>query len=154
MKPEGEPVLIDSKRLLCPAHGEHLREQWPKGIAVLGMQLVQAALAGDPLVRAIDPSWDGTGHAKFDTAAMNAITARRPLCYFVDRETLRAALLATGVLTYGRCDICGVPRESGPYQMRMPPDDHVVTRTVCVECALNGGERLHAAHPDGGVWTS
>ena len=146
------PVLIDPKRILCPGHGEHLRAEWPKGYAIVGMGLFQAAVANPTLIRELDPEWDGEdGHAQFDPEQLNALTERKPLCYFVDDDTLRRLFREAGIFETRRCDLCGVPGDAGPYSMRLH-GDRVETKIVCLECALKTGARMHAAFPEG-VWT-
>lgn len=148
------PILIEPKRLMCPAHGEHLRANWPKGYAMVGLELSKAALASPDLIRELDPSWDGQdGPANFDVEKLNAITERRPLCYFVDDDTIRRVLRAGEILKVERCDLCGIPGDAGAYSVLMP-EGKVETRIVCLECAIKAGHRLHAAHPDGGVWSA
>jgi hypothetical protein len=144
-------ILIKPQTVCCPAHGEHLRAAWPAGFATVSMTLFQAALEADELKRLIDPGWDGEGKVNMDEARLNAVLAERPLCYFVGRETILKALRASGIGKYGRCDVCGVPRLGGPYSVTQPTGRE--EWTLCFECALDGGERLHAEHPDGGVWT-
>lgn len=144
-------ILIKPQTVCCPAHGEHLRAKFPTGFAGLVMTLLPAALASDELVRAIDPEGVEGERAKMDEAKLNEVLAKRPLCYFVDRETLYKALVASGVGEHVRCDVCGIPRLGGPYSVTQPTGRE--EWTLCFECALDGGERLHAEHPDGGVWT-
>jgi hypothetical protein len=141
-------ILVDSRRLFCASHGEHLRAQWPKGAAIVMPRLVRAVLESDALIRAVDPAWNGTdGTAEFSPEKVNEITSRRPFCYFVDRNTIRQVLIAAGVLKKVRCEVCKKRRLGGPYQITYLSG--YKTHTVCLECALDAGEREHEARPDG-----
>jgi hypothetical protein len=158
VSPGAEPSLpedvvqITPKRVLCPCHGEHLRAQWPSGFAIVAMGVVQAALANGALVRAIDLTWDGQdGTAAFSPQKLNALSERKPLCYFVDDDTLRRVFREAGILKVLRCDHCGVPRDAGPYTM-LYPDGSVREVVLCLECMLHAGRRLHEELPDGVVW--
>jgi hypothetical protein len=150
-RPEGPFVEISASRLFCPAHGEHFRPHWPKGIAVATMVMFQAALVNDDLIRAVDPSWDGSDKsAHLDEDRLNEITARRPFCYWVSREKIREVYMESEIGQLGRCTQCGRSGMGGPYMVSLP----VGTQEwwLCFECALDAGERLHTSHPDGNVW--
>jgi len=142
-------VEISPERVACPAHGEHLRANFPAGFAVFAMTLFQAAVESTELQEACRVI-AGRGGSP-DPADINLVTARRPLCYFVSREVIANALRSMGTLRIERCDLCGVPSFAGPYSVNNI--GKIETVTACVDCACNAGERLHRAHPNGGVWT-
>ena len=148
----GPPIEVSPETVTCPGHGEHLRAEWPKGFAKFAMTLVQAALGSDAFIRAVDPGWTGErGTANFDAAKANAVLARRPCCYFVDRATVRRALHESGLGRIGLCRVCGRTGLGGPYSVDVI-GRRVEHPHVCFECALDTGERIHLAHPDGGAW--
>jgi hypothetical protein len=140
-------VEISPQRVACPAHGEHLRAPWPAGFAVFSMLLFRAAVESSKLQDACRALGHGGSP---DVADINFITARRPLCYFVEREVIANALREMGTLRIERCDLCGTPSFAGPYTIDNM--GRFETVTACVDCACNAGERLHQAHPNGGVW--
>lgn len=149
----GPPVDIRPQTVACPAHGEHLRANWPSGFAAFSMTIIHAALAEGAndfaLVRAA--GWEREGDPFPPTEAINAVLAKRPLCYFVPREVIQTALLEMGTLRIGLCHGCGQSNIGGIYTI------NVMGRTTemphyCVTCALNAGEALHRARPNGGVW--
>lgn len=144
-------VEISAQRLFCPAHGEHFRPHWPKGIAVATMVLFTAALENEALIREVDPSWDGEDqHAHLDENRLNEITIKRPFCYWVSREKLRETYMEAEIGELGRCRRCGRSGMGGPYQVSLPLG--VQEWWLCFECALDAGEQSHQAHPRGRVW--
>jgi hypothetical protein len=137
-------VIIEPARLFCPAHGEHL---WPSGFAIAGTRMFQAVVENEEIIALCTPP--GAEHA--DPYLLNDITVARPMCYFVDDDTLRSIFTETGLLIRQRCDLCGVPGLAGDYSMTMP-GERIEIKTVCLDCMMIGGARLHAAHPNGNVW--
>lgn len=142
-------ILVTPLTITCACHGEHLRAQWPKGFAAVGLSLTQAALESESLhktVRGLMSRRERKG--KLDVRLINKVTATRPLCYFVDRDVIRQAFIDADILVKQRCDICGVVRLAGPYDMTHPIRGRV-TDIVCIECALDAGEREHKFFPKG-----
>lgn len=146
-------IQIKPSTVACPAHGEHLRANWPSGFAMFSMTILKAAFtdgANDfAFLRAA--GWRDDGPTP-SVDAMNAVLARRPLCYFVPREIVQKALLEMGTLSIGLCQNCGRSNIGGPYTIDNMGREHVFEH-FCVNCALDAGDRLHRAHPKGGVWT-
>lgn len=144
-------IEMRPQTICCPAHGEHLRDQWPKGYATVGLTLFTAALENEKLIHEVDPSWDGQdGHGHLDEDALNRIFALRPMCYWVDRATIRRALMNSEIGQLVKCEVCKRTGLGGPYQASYPQG--IVTLTLCFECGLDAGERLHEAYPNGKVW--
>lgn len=145
------PIEVSPQTVACPGHGEHLRAQWPKGFVIVAMKLFEATLASEDFMRAVDPGWDGSRPADFQVEAANMVLSRWPFCYWVDRPTIRGALMESGIGTIGVCVLCGRKGIGGPYSMhhagRVQEAPH-----VCFECGLDIGERIHREKPDGGVW--
>lgn len=148
--PEGPPVEISPRRVACPGHGEHLRAQWPAGFAVFSLTIFKAAVEGEALQRAGREVAFLPAGASIPPPTINLVTERRPLCYFVERAVIADALREMGTLSIGLCDVCGRSGFSGPYSIDMM--GRVVDSRVCVDCACDAGERIHRAHPTGGVW--
>lgn len=144
---ESDPILIEPKRVSCPGHGEHLRASWPNGFAAFMMTIVEAMFASEEFMR--ECGW-GPGKTA-DVGRINEILAQRPACYFVGRDILRKALMESGIGTIGLCLLCGLSGVGGPYSVDQVGQT-VELNHVCFECALNAGERIHRAHPNGGVW--
>lgn len=151
---DDKPIIeVSPKRLMCPGHGEHLAEHWPRGFAMAGMTILQAVLDDERLHEAIRTMGGKNKDGKLDVNYINLITEKRPFCYFVDREVIRQALAGSGIGTIAICYICGRSGMGGPYRVaagmgsgwqKLPH--------ACFECALDAGERMHRAHPSGGVW--
>lgn len=141
-------IDVRPSTVACPAHGEHLRANWPSGFAVFSMTIVQALFeTSDAFLREL--GWR-PGHLG-DLGKVNTVLARRPACYFVGRELLRQALMDSGIGRLGLCLLCGRSGMGGPYTVNNM-GHHQELDHVCFECALDAGDRLHAAHPNGGVW--
>jgi hypothetical protein len=139
-------IRIEPKTLMCPTHGEYLRAQWPKGFAVVGLQVSAAALESEELLAAA--GWEeGQGPP---AVGINRVTETRPLCCFVGEDVLRRAYRESGVLEVRKCRVCKRRGEGGAYR----DDAHPEPYFLCMECMLLGGRRAHAAAPQGGVWTS
>lgn len=144
-------ILVKPETVCCPAHGEHLRAHFPAGFVIVAMTLIQDTLTSDDFIRAVDPTWDGQdGTAQMDIGRVNEILATKPMCYWVPRDAIRKALMDSEIGQIGRCDTCHRSGLGGPYDVSLP----VGTQTLwlCFECALDAGEKLHRAHPDGQVW--
>lgn len=139
---------------MCPGHGEHFAENWPAGFIPAGLTVVRAALGDKRLEDAIRTMGGArTSDGKLSVEYINLITERRPLCYFVDREILRDALAGSGIGVIGLCRICGRSGMGGPYRVAAAMGSgQQKLQHVCFECALDTGERMHRAHPTGGVW--
>lgn len=137
---------------MCPGHGEHFSENWPKGFLHAGMTILQAALVDERLENAVRTMGGvSKSDGKLNVDYINLVTEKRPFCYFVDREIIREALMGSGIGTIGICRICGLSGMGGPYRVadlmgggfqKMPH--------FCFECALNTGERMHQSYPMGG----
>lgn len=144
-------VEIRPQTVCCPAHGEHLRANWPTGFAVVSLELFTAAIATDELARAVDPSWDdSTTRPHMNEDALNQVLATRPLCYWVPREAIRRAFMESELGRLGKCKICKRRGLGGAYSLSWP--EGIEQSWVCFSCMLDAGERLHRAHPDGKVW--
>jgi hypothetical protein len=146
MSVEQPIVKIEPRRVLCPAHGEHLRANWPKGWAMTGLTLFRKAVASPELLQAC--GWR-EGGASVPVERINDLTDTKPLCYFVDEDEIRKVLATHVVDRVMRCDVCGIPGHAGPYTVR-DEDGSVNTLDVCVECALLAGRKLHKSQPEGG----
>lgn len=154
MNPEKPIIEVSPKRLMCPAHGEHFAENWPKGFLHTGITLLQAAVADKRLEDAIR-AMGGAREIddKLNVEYINLITDRRPFCYFVDREVIREALAGSGIGTIGLCRICGMSGMGGPYRIAdVMGGGFQKIPHFCFECALNTGENMHRAYPTGGAW--
>jgi hypothetical protein len=141
-------IIVEPKRVFCPTHGEHLRAKWPLGFGLIGVRMVQAAMANPDFHKA-------AGAAKGEIAQaeeVNALTTTLPLCYFIEANVIKAAFVESGILTPSKCECCNVVRLGGPYTMRMWDDVSTEEKSVCMECALDAGRRLHARFPDGSPW--
>lgn len=144
-------IEIRPQTVCCPAHGEHLRANWPEGFAVVSLTLLRAALENDELVRTTDPEWDGEdGHGRMDENRINEVLADRPLCYWVDRATIRRAFMESGVGRLGKCRACRRRDLGGAYSISTPTG--IDESWLCFSCMLDAGDRLHGAHPNGRVW--
>jgi hypothetical protein len=145
----GKEILVTPQTVVCASHGEHFRARWPTGWAVFALSMLQAALDSPELQKATRLAGHRIGKPRAED--INKVLAKRPTCYFVDRDTIRDALIAAGLLAKQRCDMCGVVRLAGNYDIGGLPivGDGRRTMTVCVECCLDGGEREHAAYPKG-----
>lgn len=139
-------VLITPTTITCASHGEHLRAQWPKGYMIVGLSLFKAAVA-DPRFQRQARKVLRKPFGKVPVKVINEITAKTPFCYYVTRDQMREALIDAEILTRQRCDLCGVVRFAGPYDILY--DDERLTKIVCVECCLDAGEREHAYFPKG-----
>lgn len=148
--PEGPYVEITPQRVFCPGHGEHFRAEFPKGFPITAIKMFQAATAGEgpsslwAIVKQV------TGEEKPGVDGINVVTETRPLCYFVDRDTLGRLLRDSEIGRLGRCAVCSRSGLGGPYQVSVPQG--IQQTWLCFECALDSGERIHRAHPDGHVW--
>lgn len=152
-EPDKPIIEVSPKRLMCPGHGEHLAENWPSGFAHAGMTIVQAALEDKRLHDAIRIMGGRNKEDKLDVKYINLITEKRPFCYFVDREVIREALAGSGIGKISICHICGQSGMGGPYRITAAMGSgQAKLPHVCFECALNTGENMHRAHPNGGVW--
>lgn len=145
-------IAIRPETVACPAHGEHLRANWPSGFAAFSMTIVSAALTDGANDHALLKACGWKEGQSADVGAINRILAKRPLCYFVPRAVIQKALLEMGTLLIGLCRLCGKSNIGGPYMVDQI-GRHVELEHVCVTCALDAGDRLHRAHPNGGVWT-
>lgn len=146
-------VIVKPQTVMCPAHGEHLRHQFPTGFAVVSMTMFREMMQDEDLIREVDPSWTSEAeHAHLDEDRLNEVLARKPMCYWVDDAGIRKAFMESGILKLGKCKLCRKRDLGGPYSFDMPTG---ITETwVCLSCMLGVGERLHRAHPNGGVWAS
>jgi hypothetical protein len=140
----GDEVRIEPKRLLCPSHGEHLRAQWPKGYAIVGVRLFQKACENPEL-------WAACGYVEGgeppDPKLINSVTDLKPLCYFLSEDDLRAILREADIYRVRKCALCGLTGDVAPYSYNAR--GVIKTRPVCIECAMRAGRREHAAYPDG-----
>lgn len=138
---------------MCPGHGEHLHERWPSGFAHAGMTILESALIDKRLEDAVRTLGGGTKDGKLNVEYINLVTNKRPLCYFVDREVIRDALAGSGIGTIAICHVCGRSGMGGPYRVAAAMGSgQAKLPHVCFECALDTGERMHRAYPNGGVW--
>lgn len=147
-----DAIQIKPSTVSCPAHGEHLRENWPSGFAAFSITIVQGVLETpntNGLFRELGV--EGQTQPKLDTRKLNEITERKPFCYFAGRELIQKALLEMGTLKIGFCENCGRSNIGGPYTVNIMGRDSRYEH-FCVTCALDAGENLHRAHPNGGVW--
>lgn len=152
--PEGyeDAVEISPQRVACPGHGEHLREQWPRGFAVFAITMFQVATESPRLWAACREAAGLPRDANdLGPQLINLVTEKRPLCYFVPRAKIASILRDTELFAIGVCQVCERSGFVAPYSMRMPRGVERLER-LCVECACNTGERIHRAHPKGGVW--
>lgn len=147
MDPDEPFVEVSAVRLVCASHGEHLRAQWPKGAAIMFTVIPKAALEGEALAKAVRGRGPRRRRGELDVARVNKVTEKMPFCYFVDRSTLRNAFLDANILSEVTCALCGHTREGGPYTIAYPGGPQ--TKMVCLECALDSGEREHKARPHG-----
>lgn len=156
--PEGidrEAITINLQRVCCPVHGELLRADWPSGFAVVSLTIFRAAIERDPraapgatLLEAC--GWKPGMSASARTDLIDALTATRPLCYFVERTTIRDAFMEAGILRVRRCLGCGRVGLGGRVTLAYPTGRRETWR--CLECMLDGGELMHRTYPDGRVW--
>lgn len=159
LTPDGStPIDVRPSTVACPCHGEHLRADWPRGFMVFSVTIIKAALESEALheaASAIDQR--NTGEPRI--LAINSVLAKRPACYFVERAVVQDALMECGILRIGLCETCGQSNLSGPYNVIGPASPgniltlgKQITVNLCLTCALNAGDRMHAAFPNGGVW--
>jgi hypothetical protein len=151
--PMAPDVTLSLERLLCPPHGEHLREAWPKGLATIGVRLFTAALesnAEGSLFRAVMELHPDAERP--EARWIDEITQHRPLCYFVPSHVLLEALLDCGVGQVVNCASCQVPRMGGAYNVRLDGSPEPRKVKLCFVCAVGTGQALHAAKPEGDVW--
>lgn len=141
------PIEVAPTTVACPGHGEHLRANWPSGFAVFSLTILHALLANEDFMR--ECGWREGRSA--DVAKINGVLAKRPACYFVGRAEIRKALMECGIGRIGLCLVCGRSGLGGRYSV-LELGAKVEREHVCFECALDTGERIHAAHPAGGVW--
>lgn len=151
---DNKPIIeVSPKRLMCPGHGEHLAENWPTGFAMASMTILRAVLDDERLHAAIRTIGGKNKDGKLNINYINLITEKRPFCYFVDRDVIRQALTSSGIGTIAICHICGRSGMGGPYRVAAAMGKGSAKLPhVCFECALDTGERMHRAHPNGGVW--
>lgn len=155
---EANPIEISPKRVCCPGHGEHFRANWPVGFATFSVHAFQKATENPKLWDACRKAANLSPDEQIPPTAINLVTEKQPLCYFLERSDILEMLQEAGTLPdaawlkIDRCDICGIPRLAGSYDVK--DSDQVNTLTVCLECACDAGERYHQAYPDGGVWSS
>lgn len=144
-------VLMTPQTVTCPAHGEHFRARWPKGWTVFALMVFEAAVQSDALADAVREVDGLAADADVPPEGINRVTVKRPLCYFASREQIRDAMMECGIASIAQCRMCKLVGPGGPYSVAMPR--HLTLPHVCFECALTGGEKVHARHPEGGVWT-
>lgn len=137
-------IIVKPRTVLCVVHGEHLREHWPKGFLMIGIEMVAAALSSEKLLA--ETSWSEGDEPPL--VELNALLAQRPMCYWVEADVIRKALCEHVLERTARCDACGRIGKLGPYTTT-EPDGSSNKRDVCVECVISGGERFHATYPDG-----
>ena len=144
-----EPIIeVSPRRVMCPGHGEHLAEQWPKGFAYAALTIVEAALESLELHAAIE-QMGGRSPDGLNPEYINLITNKQPFCYFVSRDVIRNALAGADIGTIGRCQVCDQSGIGGPYRLAdMRGNVHKLAH-VCIECALATGENMHKAYPKG-----
>lgn len=154
MSEERAPIIeVTPRRLMCPGHGEHLAEQWPKGFAFVSMTILEAALSSDDLHEVIRRMGGVNDKGLANPEYINLITQRRPFCYFVTRDVIRNALGGADIGRIGLCQICGRSGIGGPYRVAdLVGNGFQKLPHVCFECALDTGERMHTAYPTGHDW--
>lgn len=151
------PIEITPQRVCCPGHGEHFRANWPTGFMVFSVKAFRKITENPELWEACRKAAGLAAIHQIPPVTINLVTEHMPFCYFLERadilELLREAGTLEGAawLKHQRCDSCGIPRLAGPYSIVL--DDRVETKTVCLECACDNGERMHAAYPEGNVWS-
>lgn len=151
------PVELTPQRICCPGHGEHFRANWPTGFLTFGVRAFQKATENPKLWEACRKAAHLSAIEQIPPTTINLVTERKPLCYFLEREDIVSLLRDAGTLEgaawlrIARCDLCGVSRFAGPYSINNV--GHIETLTACLECACDAGERIHRAHPTGGVWS-
>jgi hypothetical protein len=145
------PIEITPKTVFCPGHGELLRKHWPSGFLRVAMYILQSEngiFVSDDFVKACGGDTDFTA----DVSKINAVLAVRPMCYFLSRDTIRQAYMESAdIFTVGVCVICKRSGIGGPYQITQPTGIEELDH-VCLECALDVGERIHRAKPKGNPW--
>lgn len=152
------PVELSAQRICCPGHGEHFRANFPVGLMVFGVKAFQKATENPKLWEACRKAAHLSDDEPIPPTTINLVTEQQPLCYFLERKDIIGLLREAGTLedatwlSIARCDLCGIPRFAGPYSMNNM--GKILTKTVCLECACDAGERIHRAHPKGGVWHS
>lgn len=146
-------IELSPVTVCCPAHGEHLRAQWPSGFLIVSVTLAKAALVSEPLAEAVGALPGGCVDGKPHVERINEVLARRPLCYFVTRDVIRGAFMEAGIMRVGLCLLCGRSGLGGPYSVNSIAGVQDI-KHACLECALDTGERMHRAKPNGGVWTA
>lgn len=147
---QGLPIEVTPQRVACPGHGEHFRASWPTGFLIFGVKMFQAATESPKLWDACRAAAHLSAVESIPPETINLVTERLPLCYFVPRETIISLLRDAGILRIARCDVCGRSDFAGPYSVSYA--GRVAERVLCIGCACDTGERIHRAHPEGGVW--
>jgi hypothetical protein len=142
-------IIVGPSTVLCKVHGEHLRAHWPNGFGMVGIECVRAALANPVLLRAVGLDPDSSEHdGELPIAAVNEVFAQRPMCYWIEADVIRKALVAHVLDKHQRCEICGHIGHVGAYAT-LDPLGVPVVKDTCVECAIAGGERFHRLFPGG-----
>lgn len=140
------PIEIRPQTITCASHGEHLRAEWPRGYGFIGLRLFEAAIAKPRLISAARKYTPLRRRPGADE--INRVLAKTPCCYYVTRDEIRDIFTEADILVKQRCDLCGVVRLAGPYDIGYP-DGSRKTEIVCIECMLDSGDREHAAYPKG-----
>ena len=115
-------VMLELTQVVCPAHGEIFRAQWPKYFGKFAVSLLQEALSSDDLHKALGG----------DVKRVPEICGRVPLCEWVPLETLEKLILECGVCVRGRCQVCRQSSVGGAFLTHERNFKH-----VCLNCILH-----------------
>lgn len=142
-------VPLEHRHVICPAHGEPLRAEFPRGWAEFSTIVATRALespalqTGAPQARRYwreDGLLWGDLPAAVGAAVIRRLLEDRPACEWLRPEELLAAYMRSGIGRSGICRVCGVIRSGTPYGVVSGRGRNVIAH-VCFVCVVNGRTR-------------
>lgn len=125
-------INVTHERLLCPRHGEPLRTQWPKGLAISMVMLMDFCFKrSDVLAECREVSGCGPD-GKPEPKAIEQVLDRIPACCRVHTKQLRVVYGKMGIGTRKRCQGCKRKRLGTPYKAQGGVFDH-----LCFDCVVD-----------------
>lgn len=143
-----QEVPLEHRQIVCPAHGEPLRAEFPRGWATFATIVSERALASPALQTGLsDPRFWKHPNLRWGDLPRPVGVARvlellnaQPACEWVEPGVLLSAYVQSGVGRMGLCRLCGILRAGTPYGVVSGRGRDIVQH-VCFHCVATGRTR-------------
>ncbi len=125
-------IAVTHERLLCARHGEPYRSQWPKGLAITMVMLMDYIFKRDDVVAECREISDCGPDDKPEPKVIEKVLDRIPACCRVHRKQLREVYVKAKIGAVKRCEGCRRKRLGTSYLSQECEFAH-----LCFDCVLN-----------------